>query len=275
MPLGMHTFMDRFGPLPTNFFHKVPKGAKAIFSTEEGKKPLRSCYLGQRMSPQVVRSDDMKAMMNKVQFLRRTMPETCDQVKAPKSVWDLYDYFDSLDLWTESAGFLGGVLEEMLLQNDKKRVIIDESINEFVKYPEIHQQCNKTPLGEMHRLLTPEIRAELEYDTLTKTEQRMMVEALNRSRQKIERELAQAFQAQKAELDQVAAQTRVVSHDAVRLGNTRVHVTRRPSGGRGKNDHYSKLGLQYLLTLQSSEPSAVTKRTVEYCSRVHPNWSSS
>lgn len=235
MPVFVDTFMNRFGPLPADFFQNVPEDSQAIFSTKGGKMKRR-LFNGHRMSPQIARTHDESTMMEKICCLRRDMPDACDEVKPPQSIHDLHHYFDPVDLWSFTAGFLGDLLEEMARQNDKKKAIITTEFKEWLNFPEIQQQIISIPLGKMDQLLTPENREYLGYDKLGQSEQNIVLETLNQHRKHLEPQFQQDFQAQRAELErvkQVATQRRVSSHGVVQPEIAMVQDVYRTEGGRG------------------------------------------
>lgn len=234
-PPRVKSFMERHGPLKDEFWVQIPKDAPAVFSTRGGKRARRFHHPREPRSDSfIVRSCDEAAFLEMIEFLWRELPDECEKVTIPRSFHDLHQYFDPVDLWSYTAGFLGDIVEAIATQNIEKKAILTEGVEEWLDIPEIYEQMIKIPVGKMMFLLTPENREYLGYDGFRPSEKKLFLSIVNQRREKMELLLSQPFLAQQDELEQLsmaAKQATAIKHQEP----TRERI------GRGMSGHPLKL----------------------------------
>ncbi len=82
-----------------------PPDAKAVLSTDFGKRPVRQL---QRNAPTTIHTNFLQDIGSKAEFYVKTYREYLVEtdLKPPINYSDLYPYFDPFDLWVEGPGFL-------------------------------------------------------------------------------------------------------------------------------------------------------------------------
>jgi hypothetical protein len=101
--------------LPIGYYN-VPDHCAAIFSTKNGSVPKRR--LPQSPSPRLVYDDRNEAIRSKVKQLREAFPAITSSIAHPPTTWfDLYKFFDGVDLWHEGPPFLFYVINHISREN--------------------------------------------------------------------------------------------------------------------------------------------------------------
>ncbi|KXJ93746.1 hypothetical protein Micbo1qcDRAFT_172649 [Microdochium bolleyi] len=100
---------------PVRFFKDVPAGARAVFSTENGKRPLRPVA-----SPDIKRNcyawpaDQIAWLCNNI---RTNFPAESKYLQPVRSYCDLYNYWDAYDIYHYGAQNLNNVVNRMRHEN--------------------------------------------------------------------------------------------------------------------------------------------------------------
>ncbi|KAL3425490.1 hypothetical protein PVAG01_02281 [Phlyctema vagabunda] len=90
-------------------FYEVPYYSKAMISTCLGQHAKRQ--LVEPFPAQVTHSDYHADVIEMAYQLRCQHPKLLSSIKTPRSWNDLYEYYDSVDLWTQGPRFLMCVLD--------------------------------------------------------------------------------------------------------------------------------------------------------------------
>lgn len=133
---------------PPLAFFNVPARRPSTFSTKFGAIPKRQLPLPP--SPAIVRSDINAEIRRKATSLREEFPEIVRGISKPPTSWyDLYDYFDAVDLWYEGAPFLFYVLNHISNEN----VILNRELEES-KHAEIRNWAKLWVDANVKRVLS-------------------------------------------------------------------------------------------------------------------------
>jgi hypothetical protein len=129
-------------------FYKVPDRFPARFSTKNGKIPKRELPLP--ASPRITRSDVDEEIRCKAATLRDEFPDIARNISKPLSSWfELYDYFDAVDLWREGPAFLFYVLNHISNENR----VLDHDLEES-KHAEIRHWAKLWTEANVKRVLS-------------------------------------------------------------------------------------------------------------------------
>ncbi len=154
------------GALPPSFFTDIPPVSAAIFSTVLGTRPFRP--LPNPVPVHAVRSGSENDIREKANYLFKRYPTIAESILAPPTAWqDLYQYFDTTDLWTEGAGFLFHVLGHIVTVNLTKLNFIENYAREWAFMNEA-RLANMVPRQDiLSSLQTPDDHAWFDYGNMT------------------------------------------------------------------------------------------------------------
>jgi hypothetical protein len=128
-------------------FYDVPENAPATFSTKNGS--IKKRQLPVPPSPPVARSDVDIEIRRKAKLLREEFPAIVRGISHPPTTWfDLYKYFDGVDLWYEDASFLFYVLNHISNEN----VVLNHNLEES-KHAEIRNWAKLWVDASVQRIL--------------------------------------------------------------------------------------------------------------------------
>ncbi|KAI0509608.1 hypothetical protein F5B22DRAFT_318599 [Xylaria bambusicola] len=111
------------GEPPVSFFTQPPKGYAAVFSTMLGTRPFRFVK-----NPTYEREGYYwwaAEIQKTCDGLRRHMPDICRNIETPRDFWDLYRYFDAIDIYQRGAQNLWNVLMTLIYENDYAREVVE------------------------------------------------------------------------------------------------------------------------------------------------------
>ncbi|KAK5636883.1 hypothetical protein RRF57_012595 [Xylaria bambusicola] len=111
------------GEPPVSFFTQPPKGCAAVFSTMLGTRPFRFIN-----NPTYEREGYYwwaAEIQKTCDGLRRHMPDVCRNIENPRDFWDLYRYFDAVDIYQRGAQNLWNVIKTLIYENDYARQVVE------------------------------------------------------------------------------------------------------------------------------------------------------
>ena len=101
--------------IPSDFYLAAPETARAVISTDNGKRPFRyTIHAVYQRKMDILGAREMQMMQNAIRL------KHWDDVKhmAPLTVWeDLWHYFDARDLYVFGAQNLWNLVQQMVLEN--------------------------------------------------------------------------------------------------------------------------------------------------------------
>ena len=132
---------------PESFYRNSPTDPPATFSTRCGKIPVRQ--LPDPAPPVVIRSNVDGDIRSMATSLRQDFPAIVREIKKPTSWYNLYNYFDAVDLWYQGASFLFYVLNHISNEN----IVLNHELEES-KHQEISNWAKLWVEANVKRILS-------------------------------------------------------------------------------------------------------------------------
>jgi len=119
--------------LPADFFNRMPRNARAVFSTGFGHRVPRN--LPKPASPYILRSNsDVGDEVRLALELRNRYSDYVATMQKIPATWDeLWEYFDAVDAFTQGSAFLLRVITLIVKQNQSISTAIDQEVEIWVK----------------------------------------------------------------------------------------------------------------------------------------------
>lgn len=120
------------GEPPVDFFTQPPRDCAAIFSTGNGTRPFRFVK-----DPRYERDGSYwwaAEIQKTCDGLRRHIPGLCRNIESPRDFWDLYKYFDAVDIYERGAQNLWNVINMLVWENNYADQAVEHKLKAQTEY---------------------------------------------------------------------------------------------------------------------------------------------